>query len=142
MKKANQLLIILSIVGLAACFNKVDPAVETFYLKSKHSDSVRSEAFSKFYEHYSNSDNTKEYFEVISKGDYIINYYATGKLMAICYDPGSGWGGQYNNVDEAALRSLANLRIKLDKLQSYVIKDSLIDNNEPFIEVKTNGHPN
>jgi hypothetical protein len=144
MKKANQLLIILSIAGLAACLNKVDPAVDTLYFSSGRTDTLRSQAISKLYEHYSNSDKTKEYYEVVSKqtGDYIINYYPAGKLLTTCNDPGSGWGGQYKNVDEATLRRLADLKIKLDNLRSYVNTDSIIDDNEPRIEVKTNGHPN
>jgi hypothetical protein len=142
MKKVNQLLIILSTAGLAACFDKVDPMVDTLYLSSNYSNSVRSQAFSKLNEHYFNSDKTKEYYEVVSKKNYIINYFPAGDLLTICFDPGSGWGGQYKNVDEAALRRLTDLKIKLDDLQAYVIKDSIIDNNEPYIEVKTNGYPN
>jgi hypothetical protein len=142
MKKANQLLFILSIAGLAACFDKVDPMVDTLYLSSNYSDSIRSQAFSKLNEHYFNSDKTKEYYEVVSKKNYIINYFPYHNLLTICFDPGSGWGGQYKNVDEAALRRLADLKIKLDDLQEYVIKDSIIDNNQPYIDVKTNGHPN
>ncbi|MCE7058732.1 hypothetical protein [Dyadobacter sp. CY343] len=144
MKRADHLLIILSIAGLAACFNKVDPAVDTLYFSSGRTDTLRSQAISKLYEHYSNSDKTKEYYEVVSKqtGDYIINYYPAGKLLTTCNDPGSGWGGQYKNVDEATLRRLADLKIKLDNLRSFVNTDSIIDDNEPRVEVKTNGHPN
>jgi hypothetical protein len=144
MKKAHLLLVIFSITTLAACFNKVDPAVSTLYFSSGHPDTLRSQAISKLYEHYSNSDKNKEYYEVVSKktGNYILNYYPFGKLLTTCNDPGSGWSEQYKNVDESELRKLADLKIKLYDLQLYVSKDSIIENNEPIVDVKTNGYPN
>jgi hypothetical protein len=145
MKKEHLLLIIFSVTTLTACFNKVDPAVSTFYFSTGHPDTLRNQALLKLYEHYSNSDKTREYYEVISKrtGNYILNYYPAGKLLTTCTDPGSGWGNQYENVDEAELRKLADLKIKLVDLQLYVSKDSIISENpNNVVEVKTNGHPN
>ena len=144
MKKVNLIQAIFSIATLAACFHKLDPEVSTFYFSTGHPDTLRSQAISKLYEHYSNSDKTNAYYEVISRktGNYILNYYPAGKLLTMCNDPGSGWSEQYKNVDEAELRKLADLKIKLYDLQLYVSKDSVIENSQTIVAVKTNGYLN
>ncbi|TLV00874.1 hypothetical protein [Dyadobacter luticola] len=142
MKRANQLLIILGIACLAACVDKVDPEVKTFYIQPNGKDTLNNHALSIFYDLYSNTEKNRDYYEVISKADFIINYYPAGKLLTICYDNGSGWGEQYKNVDEAALRRIADLKIKLNDLTQYVSEDNVIDHTESFINIKSNGKPN
>lgn len=144
MKKNNVFLAVLSIFLLIACNNDIDPVVDTLYFNSGQPDTLRNQAITKLYEYYSNSDKSKEFYEVVSEktGDYIINYYPSRSLLTVCFDPGSGWGGQYKNVDKQALYRLSNARIKLDNLQEFVAIDSTIDDNRPIFNVKTNGKIN
>jgi hypothetical protein len=129
---------------LSACSDPIDPTVETIYFNTEKREAWQSQAIGKLYEHYSNSDKSKEYYEVAARkaGNYILNYYPSGKLLTVCEDPGSGWSGQYTNVDEAALQNLAQLKISLDSMQLYVIKDSIIGNSaSPYVQVKSNVYP-
>src|SRR5690606_4735524 len=130
---------------LSSCFgDDVEPEVDTFYYNTGQRDSQRSQAITKLYEHYIQSDKTKEYYEVISRktGNYIVNYYPDGQLLTICTDPGSGWSGQLKNVSDADLQRMAISKIHMDRLQEYVLSDSTLEHNRPIIEVKTNGKPN
>jgi hypothetical protein len=144
MGTCKSLLLSMFVVFAAACSEDVDPQVDTLFLNSGHPDSLKSQAISRLYEYYSNSDKTKAYYEVVSgrkAGDYILNYYPEAKLLTTCLDPGSGWAGQLKNVDEAALQRMANLKVKLDGLTGYVLTDSTIQHNRPLVGVKTNGSP-
>ena len=140
MKKVKVLLSILIAGALAGCSKDVDPEVDTLYVSSR-ADASRAAALSNLYEHYSKSDKSKEYYEVIAGRNYIVNYYPTGKLLTACLDPSSGWTDQFKNVDEVLLKKLSDHKVSLDSMQHYAIKDSALQNNRPLVPVKTNGNP-
>lgn len=145
MKIFRSVLLYASVVALAACSEEVDPQVDTLFVNSGDPHVLKGEALARLYEHYSKSDKSKAYYEVVTgkkPGDLILNYNPEGKLLTTCTDPGSGWGGQLKNVDEAALQKMADLKIHVDSLNSYVLKERNLEHNRPMVGVKTNGQPN
>jgi hypothetical protein len=132
------------VIILYSCTSKIEPQVDTFYYSTGNRDSLRSYALVRLYDHYVQSDKTKEYYEVVSRntGDYIVNYYPQGQLLTICGDPGSGWSGQLRNVGLNELHKMGNSKIHIDSLSEFVLSDSTIQHNRPIQEVKTNGKPN
>lgn len=144
MKTFKPLLFNMLVLVLVACSQEVDTQVDTLFVNTGDPGMLKSEAIARLYDHYSKSDKSKAYYEVVSGkdgGDFIVNYNPEGKLLTTCSDPGSGWGGQLKNVDEAALQKMAGLKIQLDSLASYVLKESKVQHNRPIVEVKTNGKP-
>ncbi|CAG5069854.1 hypothetical protein DYBT9623_02591 [Dyadobacter sp. CECT 9623] len=47
---------------LLACSDPIDRTVETIYFNTEKREAWQSQAIGKFYEHYSNSDKSKEYY--------------------------------------------------------------------------------
>ncbi|WP_439557810.1 hypothetical protein [Dyadobacter sp.] len=148
MKLRTFLFVIQLLVGMAACINKVDPDVDTMYTEDgKDRKDARMLAIPKLLAHYSSSKKDKLVYEVISKkkGQYILNFTPSLKLLTLCGDPGSGWGPQFKDVDEATLQKLINDGISFEDIHSIGTIDSKFDSvlvrNEPRVEVKTNGEP-
>lgn len=142
--KHSALVVIWITLMLTSCFDKPEPAVATRYMHPEGSrEEQRSQALMELHQFYALSDKTDEYYEVISRanGRFILNYHPTGELLTYCLDPGSGWLGQVANVSEDQLKRMANLTLSLDSLDSFVRKDSVLKNSDPFILVKTNGNP-
>lgn len=141
MKKIIKYLLfgIISIL-LKSCFLHIDPDVSTVYMKGGDSKSQRSEAISRLYEHYIKSKKNRAYYEIVAKKEdrFILNYYPEKKLLTLCTDPGSGWSGQFKNVDEAKLKELVDLKLTFDDINN--LKGPLED-NRPRVIVKTNGTP-
>ena len=132
---------------LLACHEVTHPQVETLFLKGGTGETQKSEAVSRLYDLYSNSKKDKHAYEVISKkhGRFILNYTPKLQLLTLCADPGSGWSGQYKDVSEQTLQTLAARGYAFDSLESIAADplkyDSLLIINHPFIQVKTSGNP-
>lgn len=140
MKRYLFLLIILFAVVASCKLNRVDPIVSTLRVPAIVQSADREiDMAVRLYDHYSNSDKSKEFYEVISKNrGEILNYYPSKQLLTTCPDPGSGWGRQFKEVDLVTLR-----RISDNKITFSMYPDSLTSVNSisEFTEVKTNGHP-
>lgn len=140
MKRINVLLFFFSMFFFSACFDKVDPEVETMYLESGTDTELKEAAFTKLNDLYTASDKSKNYYEVIGRKNttYILNYYPAGGLIT-CANSTSGWAGQFKNVDEIQLKRLADLKMNLDTIAPFIYKDSiLVTTEKPMIEVKSN----
>ena len=133
-------LIIFILLAFSACENKkIDPDVETLRIEAIDSLAAReANMATELYQYYLASDKSKNYYEVISKNrGQILNYNTKDQLITVCTDPGSGWGGQFKNIDIATLK-----RISDNKIIFSMYYDSLIVNsNSEYIEPKTNGNP-
>ncbi|MCF2487072.1 hypothetical protein [Dyadobacter sp. CY347] len=127
-----------------SCLNKVDPAVDSLYLKGEDWKSWRKDALSKLYAHYNNSKKDKECYEVIARKEdrFFLNFYPQGQLLTLCADPGSGWSNQYK-ADISLIKKLISYNVTFDDLVGLTENnyDSILVINKPFIEVKTNGNP-
>jgi hypothetical protein len=138
---------LLSILFIFGCSDKVDPQVDTVYLTVGDRESQRLGAIPQLYQHYVNSAKDKEVYEVISEGNgrLIANFTPALKLLTLCGDPGSGWGPQFKDVTEATLEKLVKDGISFEDLHSIGTLDSkfngLLEINNPFVQVKTNGEP-
>ena len=131
---------------LTACVEISHPAVETLYLKGDNIDAMKQEALPRLLEHYMTSKKDKEVYEVISKyGRFILNFNPSLKLLTLCGDPGSGWGPQFKDVDEAILKKLVDYGLSFDDIQEigspFSQGDTLLVRNKPTYLVKSNGHP-
>ncbi|WP_439557811.1 hypothetical protein [Dyadobacter sp.] len=144
--KTTILIVILGVL-LLGCFDKIDLAIDTLYLKDGDRATQRSQAVSKLYEHYAASEKNREAYEVVSKksGRFILNFTPGLGLLTVCGDPGSGWSQQFQNVDEAMLKKLVDEGISFDDLydvgsMSHKV-DSLLVRKRPIYNVNTNGNP-
>lgn len=119
--------------------DRTNPLVDTIYLPdSNGGEEQEIDAAIKLYEHYMNSSKDKDYFEVVSKHNFILNYYPAKQWITICLDPGSGWYVQYKDVNTSKLGELSKA-----KLPFVNYKDILIPNDPMQSQlIKSNGHPN
>ncbi len=140
MRKLVYVILTFLSLGFESCFLHIDPDVSTVYMKGGDSKSQRSEAISRLYEHYIKSKKNRAYYEIVAKKEdrFILNYYPEKKILTLCTDPGSGWSGQFKNVDEAKLKELVDLKLTFDDINN--LKGPLED-NRPRVIVKTNGTP-
>ncbi|MDR6806032.1 hypothetical protein J2Y45_003224 [Dyadobacter sp. BE34] len=147
--KVKNVLFFLGVSLFGACTNDgVDPAVETISVYGGY-EVEREKAFPNLYNYYVASSKNKEYYEVISKGDFILNYYPKGQLLTICADQGSGWLSQYKDIDESDLKKFVDDGVTFDQVSRFGTLDNDLDSSynsilietDPFIEVKTNGSP-
>lgn len=134
------LILIPLIAVLFSCKNsEVDPDVNTLRVSTKNSvDDLQVDMAVELYRHFINSDKKREFYEVISKkrGE-ILNYNPAKKILTACGDPGSGWMGQFKEVDLKTLK-----RIGDNKITFYMYYDSLTRNpTSEYIRPKTNGRP-
>ncbi|MCE7065684.1 hypothetical protein [Dyadobacter sp. CY326] len=142
-----KLRLILQMLFLMSCHELSHPDVDTLYIDGKDREESRADAINTLYDHYMNSTKEKEVYEVIARGNgrFIINYVPELKLLTLCGDPGSGWGPQFKEVDEAALQRLINDKITFDDLHGVgsigSAFDSVLVRNNPMYSVKTNGYP-
>lgn len=147
MKVSRKLIIIVMCALTFGCIEKVDPAVDTLYIKGGDQETHIKQAIPKLFQHYVSSKRDKEFYEVISKkeGRYILNYAPNLKLLTMCADPGSGWSRQFKNFELSTLEMLANDGYSFDDLGDRERLDSKFDSllviNTPSSPVKTNGSP-
>ena len=130
--------ILFLIFALVSCgFNRIYPAVSTLSI-AYVSPQETGEMAVKLYQHYMASDKSKEYYEVVSKDrGGILNYHPAKQLLTVCEDPGSGWAGQYKEVDLAKLQWIGDNTISFD-----LYSEKLTANPNPeYIKPKTNGYP-
>jgi hypothetical protein len=119
--------------------DKKSPEVETIYFSDLNKGEQQEiAAASKLYEHYMNSSKDKEFYEVVSRGDFILNYYPSKQLITICVDPGSGWFDQFKEVDAGKLEELSKAKLPFNKYNTLLVQ------NDPMQSklIKSNGNPN
>jgi hypothetical protein len=148
MKLIKLFLQAILVIFLFGCKDDVDPAVSTVRVEGNR-DELRKEAISKLYQHYKNSTKDKESYEIVSKGDYILNFSPKSSLLTLCDDQGSGWAVQYKDINDIVLKKMVDDQINFDHLSGSLEFDTKLDSlykkvlisNNPIVEVKTNGEP-
>lgn len=128
---------ILLLFAISCKFDRVDPSVDTLRVEALLISADReANMAAQLYDHYTKSDKSKEFYEVITnKSGEILNYWPNKKLLTVCADPGSGWLRQYTDIDTAKLKWISDSKIAFRQYE-----DSLTV-SRPLIRPKTNGNP-
>jgi hypothetical protein len=129
---------ICSLLIMSCEKNKENPVVDTLYLSNSSGGQQQEiDAAVKLYEHYMNSSKDKEYYEVVSKGNFILNYCPSKQWITICLDPGSGWFNQFKEVNISKLGELSKANLFFEKYKTLLVP------NEPMQSqiIKSNGDP-
>jgi hypothetical protein len=146
--KVQKILLAVTVMLIAFCKDEVDPAVQTIRVYGDYK-AEREKAFPNLYNYYAASSKSMEYYEVVFKGDFILNYYPQGRLLTVCSDPGSGWSGQFKEFDESDLKKLSDDGITIDEIAGFghignnldSLYSDILVKSDPFFEIKTNGNP-
>jgi hypothetical protein len=118
--------------------DKENPVVDTLYLpNSNGGEQQEIEAAVKLYERYMNSPKDKEYYEVVCKGDFILNYFPSKQWITVCTDVGSGWSYQFKEVDISKLGELSQANLPFEKYKEFLSPNNPMQSNL----IKSNGEP-
>ncbi|WP_373331121.1 hypothetical protein [Salmonirosea aquatica] len=132
--------ILFLIFALVSCdFNRIDPSVDTLRIEPLFSiDEREVDMAVQLYHHYTQSDKSKEFYEVIvERTGAILNYWPEKQLLTVCANPGSNWLGQYKEIDTTKLKWIGDNKINFSQY-----RDSLMINRPTDTRfVKTNGNP-